>query len=161
MKTVFRVLAVLGALALLRLALPLGLAWVHYLSTPDFRDWAETHPSGDSLWREVIPEGVLIAEGLPWESHPIDRGAEPRTGALAASVEMWHGDEILLDLDLLISYRSQERAPDGQVSYLTARSMRRGVEPCPLQAVVHGGPGYREVATEVAGNAVAKNPDAV
>ena len=78
MKTVFRVLAVLGALALLRLALPLGLAWVHYLSTPDFRDWAETHPSGDSLWREVIPEGVLIAEGLPG-SH-IQSTAAPNRG---------------------------------------------------------------------------------
>ena len=101
-----RVALVLIGLGVLRFVLPIGVAFAHYRFTPEFREWVSSHPADDSIWRANVPGGVEVSRELPWRSS--DSKASDRHGRWVPRVEVRHGDEILVDLELDVSYESRE-----------------------------------------------------
>ena len=106
MKILLRFGVVLAVLCILRIALPLGVAWGHYRSTPGFREWVHEHPAGDDVWRSTVPAGTVLAREMPWRSSEGPPG--DRRGQWAPVITVLHGDEVLLDLELDVSIESRE-----------------------------------------------------
>jgi hypothetical protein len=106
MKLLRRLAVVLVVLIGLRIVIPLGTSWAHYRSTPGFREWVSEQPVGDDVWRAAVPTGEELSRGVPWSSHDDPQGE--RSGRWTPAISVHHGDELLMELELGVSYASRE-----------------------------------------------------